>query len=386
MKKIKLFKLTTIPISLNLLLKGQLNYLSSYFEIHAISGQGKDLDLVSFREGVKIKPISFRRKISLIYDLISLIKLCIYFIKEKPKIIHSITPKAGLISMLAGKISGVPIRVHTFTGLVFPNKKGLFQKLLILTDKILCWASTNVYAEGIGVKFDLLNYKITDKEIRIVANGNINGIDCDYFDKNKVSEHEIKSLKKELKIVNDDFIFLFVGRIVGDKGINELVSAFLKLKNSKTKLILLGSFEMYLDPILPHTIERINSCSQIICPGFQEDVRKFYAISDVYVLPSYREGFPNSLLQAGAMGLASIVSDVNGCNEIIKNGINGLVIPPRDQEALYLSMHKLFENHSYRNLLSLNSREMVSSNYTNKVVWESLLKEYKLLLKSKSLI
>jgi glycosyltransferase involved in cell wall biosynthesis len=385
-KKIKLFKLTTIPISLNLLLKGQLNYLSSYFEIHAISGQGKDLDLVSFREGVKIKPISFRRKISLIYDLISLIKLCIYFIKEKPKIIHSITPKAGLISMLAGKISGVPIRVHTFTGLVFPNKKGLFQKLLILTDKILCWASTNVYAEGIGVKFDLLNYKITDKEIRIVANGNINGIDCDYFDKNKVSEHEIKSLKKELKIVNDDFIFLFVGRIVGDKGINELVSAFLKLKNSKTKLILLGSFEMYLDPILPHTIERINSCSQIICPGFQEDVRKFYAISDVYVLPSYREGFPNSLLQAGAMGLASIVSDVNGCNEIIKNGINGLVIPPRDQEALYLSMHKLFENHSYRNLLSLNSREMVSSNYTNKVVWESLLKEYKLLLKSKSLI
>ena len=386
MKKIKLFKLATVPISLNLLLKGQLNYLSSYFEVHAISGQGKDLESVSFREGVKIKPVSFRRKISLIYDLVSLINLCIYFIKEKPEIIHSITPKAGLISMLAGKISGVPIRVHTFTGLVFPNKKGLFQKLLILTDKILCWASTNVYAEGRGVKFDLLNYKITDKEIKIIANGNINGIDCEYFDKNQVNDHEKNCLKNEYKIANDDFVFLFVGRIVGDKGINELVSAFLKLKNSKTKLILLGSFEMKLDPILPHTIERINTCREIICPGFQEDVRKFYAISNVFVLPSYREGFPNSLLQAGAMGLASIVSDVNGCNEIIKNGINGIVIPPRDQEALYLSMRTLLDNHSFRNLLSSTSREIVFLNYTNNVVWESLVKEYNQMLKSKSLI
>ena len=116
---------------------------------------------------------------------------------------------------------------------------------------------------------------------------------------------------------------------------------------------------MNLDPILPQTLETIHTCTEIICPGFQEDVRKFYAISNVYVLPSYREGFPNSLLQAGSMCLPSIVSNVNGCNEIIKNGINGIVIPPMDVEALYLSMSMLSQNHSYRNSLSSNSREIV---------------------------
>jgi glycosyltransferase involved in cell wall biosynthesis len=385
-RKVKLFKLSTVPISLNLLLKGQLNYLSEYYEIHAISGEGKDLDLVSSREGVKTKAISFKRKISLINDIVSLIRLCIYFRKEKPQIIHSITPKAGLVSMLAGKISGVPIRLHTFTGLIFPSKKGLFQKLLILTDKILCWASTGVYAEGNGVKIDLLKYNITSKEIKIIANGNINGIDCEYFNFKLVSENDKSNLRSEYNITNHDFVFLYVGRIVRDKGINELVSAFLKLNNPNIKLILLGSFELNLDPVQPHILESINACNEIICPGFQDDVRKFYAISDVFVLPSYREGFPNSLLQAGSMGLPSIVSNVNGCNEIIKDGINGVVIPAKDKDALCHSMSILYENNNFKQLLGSNAREIICSNYTNKVVWESLVKEYDRLLISQSLI
>ncbi len=386
MRKVKLFKLSTVSISLNLLLKGQLNYLSKFYEIHAISGGGIDLDLVNSREGVKIKGISFKRKISILNDIISLIRLCYYFRKEKPQIIHSITPKAGLISMLAGKISGVPIRLHTFTGLIFPSKRGLFQKLLILTDKVLCWASSEVYAEGIGVKMDLMKYNITKKEIKIIANGNINGIDCEYFNPALVSEDEKSNLRIQYNLTNNDFVFLYVGRIVRDKGINELVLAFLKLKNPKIKLILLGSFESNLDPIQPTTLESIYACKEIICPGFQDDVRKFYAISDVFVLPSYREGFPNSLLQAGSMGLPSIVSNVNGCNEIINDGINGVIIPAKDKDALYLSMRMIFQNHKFKQRLGSNARELICSNFNNKVVWESLVEEYDRLLKRKSLI
>lgn len=186
--------------------------------------------------------------------------------------------------------------------------------------------------------------------------------------------------------MNHDFVFLYVGRIVRDKGINELVSAFLKLNNPNIKLILLGSFELNLDPVQPHILESINACHEIICPGFQDDVRKFYAISDVFVLPSYREGFPNSLLQAGSMGLPSIVSNVNGCNEIIKDGINGVVIPAKDKDALCHSMSILYENNSFKQLLGSNARVIICSNYTNKVVWESLVKEYDRLLISQSLI
>ena len=148
----KIIRTSTVPESLYGLLKGQLKYLSQYFEVVGVSSKGQFLKETSKREEIRTIDVDMERGISPFKDLISLFKLYKVLLKEKPLIIHSITPKAGLLSMLAAKFAGVPIRMHTFTGLIFPTRKGYVQKLLISMDKLLCWAATNIYPEGNGVK------------------------------------------------------------------------------------------------------------------------------------------------------------------------------------------------------------------------------------------
>jgi len=384
-EKNKVFRTSTIPVSLDNLLQGQLHFLNQHFNVVAVSGNDKHLERIAVREKVTVKPITMQRNISLFADLISLWRLYLLLKKEKPTIIHSMTPKAGLLSMVAGKLARVPIRIHTFTGLIFPSKKGLLRKIIIAMDKILCICATNVYPEGQGVKNDLLQYKITKKPLQVLANGNINGVNTSYFDTDKVTFIEKQELRTCLKILETDFVFIFVGRLVGDKGINELVKAFSLLQNSNCKLLLVGPFESHLDPLYSNTLETIENNPRIINVGFQEDVRSYFAISHCLVFPSYREGFPNVVLQAGSMNLPSIVTDINGCNEIIEEGINGIIIPPKNIESLYLAMQKMLLDDVFRNQLKKNARRKIVVKYEQHIVWEALLKEYKRLLNEKEL-
>lgn len=380
----KLFRTSTIPLSLNVLLKGQLKFLSQKFEVTAISGAGKDLEEIKEREGVNIHPVEMQRQISPLKDLISLVNLFFYFKKEKPQIVHSITPKAGLLSMLAAKLAGVPIRMHMFTGLIFPTRTGFMQKILIWMDRLLCWAATNIYPEGEGVKTDLIKYKITSKPLKIIANGNVNGIDTQYFSKDYFLEKQLRELKYKLGISEEDFVFVFVGRLVKDKGINELVEAFSKLKTQNSKLLLVGSFEQELDPLLPETIKEIEQNKNIIAVGFQKDVRPYFAISNALVFPSYREGFPNVVMQAGAMELPAIVSDINGCNEIIVNDQNGIIVPAKNVITLQQQMVRLTQDAQLYNNLKENARKMIIDRYSQDLVWNELLKEYQQLIKEKN--
>jgi glycosyltransferase involved in cell wall biosynthesis len=383
--KLKLFRITTIPFSLSILLKGQLKYLNRCYDVIAVSSRGTELEKVGKQEGVQTKAIDIERSISLFKDFVSLVKLYFYFRKEKPDIVHSITPKAGLLSMVAAKMAGVPMRIHTFTGLIFPYQTGFFQKLLIFMDKILCACATNIYPEGKGVMNDLQKFKITDKPLKVIANGNVNGIDTTHFNPALFSAEQKANLRKKLGIDGNDFVFVFVGRLVKDKGIDELVSTF-SILNSQfpiVKLLLVGPFERELDPLLPTTEQEIQNNPHIISVGFQADVRPYLAISDIFVFPSYREGFPNVVMQAGAMELPCIVTDINGCNEIIIDGVNGLIIPPKNQEALKEKMELLIHDIDLRNRLKSNAREMITSRYEQKLVWEALLEEYKRLEKSK---
>lgn len=381
---LKLFRTSTIPLSINVLLKGQLKFLSQNFEITAISGAGKDLEEVKQREGVNVCEIEMQRQISPVKDFLSLLQLYFYFKKEKPSIVHSITPKAGLLSMLAAQFAGVPVRMHTFTGLIFPSKTGIMQQLLIKMDKLLCWAATDIYPEGKGVKNDLIKFNITSKPLKIIANGNVNGIDTSFFNRENVSDDEKRILKDKLGVLDSDFVFIFVGRLVKDKGINELVEAFSNLKSQNLKLLLVGPFEQELDPLLPETLAEIEQNKNIITVGFQKDVRPYFAISDALVFPSYREGFPNVVMQAGAMELPSIVSDINGCNEIIVNEQNGVIIPVKNTITLQEEMQRLMSDKIRYEFLKKNSRSMILSRYSQELVWNELLKEYQHLLKEKN--
>ena len=168
-------------------------------------------------------------------------------------------------------------------------------------------------------------------------------------------------------------------RFLNDKGINELIVAFKKLHDqySTVRMILVGSFEPELDPVLPETEEAINTHPSIQFVGFQKDIRPFLMASDALVFPSYREGFPNVVLQAGAMGIPSIVTDINGCNEIILHGKNGVITPSRNEEALFKAMAEFILNKEKRAKMASNSRQMIADRFDQKLVWSELKKMYK---------
>lgn len=348
--------------------------LNQHYEIIGVSSPGEALDKVHQREGIRVIPLSMERRISLIKDFISLIRMIFLLIKERPDMIHSITPKAGLISMLAGWITRVPVRMHTFTGLVFPTTTGLKQKILIAMDRLTCACATHINPEGKGVKNDLIKYRITSKPLHIIANGNISGIDLIHYQRTTEILSQARQYREE-----HAFTFCFVGRMVRDKGINELVSAFVKLhqKFACARLILVGPFERELDPIDKSTEEQILHHPAIVFMDFQKDIRPFMAASDALVFPSYREGFPNVVIQAGAMELPSIVTNINGCNEIIISGENGVIIEPRNEEQLYQAMETFITHQEKVKKMAANSRKLVADRYDQKIVWNALLEEYK---------
>ena len=377
----KIIRVVTSDVSFGLL-KGQLKFLSKYFKIVGVSSPGPNVAKATLREGIDIHTVKMSRHIDLIQDFKSLYNLYKVFKKEKPDMVHSITPKAGLLSMTAAYFARVPIRLHTFTGLIFPYRTGLFQKILITTDRILCFFATNLYPEGEGVKQDLISYKITSKPLKVLGKGNVNGVDLAYYNPDNFITKDLNDLKKELGIKDSDFVFIFLGRLVKDKGINELISAFKKLSTQKNnvKLLLLGKYEHELDPVLPETEFEVKTNDNIILAGWQTDTRPYLLISNVSILPSYREGFPNVVLEAGAMGLPCIVTNISGCNEIIKDQYNGVIIPPKDEVKLFEAMKSILIDKKLVNEMALNSRAVIVNNYERSFVWNSLLEEYKFLL------
>ena len=381
MNKPKLIRITTIPLSLFSLLKGQLKFMKSYFDVLGVSSDGPYIDNVRENEGVKIETVEMTRKISPIKDLKAVWSLYKIFKKEKPLIVHTHTPKAGTTGMLAAKLAGVPYRLHTIAGLPLLEVTGKKRTLLDLVEKATYACATNIYPNSFELKEIILKNKYTSPEkLKVIGNGSSNGIDTKHFDPELFPKENLNDLKRELNITESNFVFVFIGRLVGDKGINEMIEAFEQLPPTlNAKLILVGPFEAELDPLKPVTLKAIQENTNIISCGFQKDVRPYFAISDVLLFPSYREGFPNVVMQAGAMGLASIVSNINGCNEIIVEGENGLIIPVKSSGALLEAMMKLVNNEPLFQKLKSNSRRMIVERYDQQLVWEAILNEYRLI-------
>lgn len=395
MKYAKLIRMTTVPMSLQYLIKGQPRFMSAFFEVLCVSsGPTKELEKVSDYEEVKVREVHMTRQITPVKDVLSLVKLIRLFRKEKPTIVHTHTPKAGIVGMLAANLAGVPIRLHTVAGMPLMEAKGGKRKVLNAVEKLTYACATKVYPNSKGLERFILEHNYAKKEkVKVIANGSSNGIDTSHFDPALYSKTQNQDLRQRLGIQEKDFVFIFVGRLVGDKGINELVKAFRERPQKslslgegfRERLLLVGPLEPELDPLLPKTLQEIESNPNIITTGFQEDVRPYFAIANALVFPSYREGFPNVVMQAGAMGLPAIVTNINGCNEIIREGKNGLIIPPKDTEALQQAMLKLAGDKKLYDHLQSQSREMITSRYEQQLVWEALLVEYKSLLKEKGM-
>ena len=365
---VKIIRAATIGMSLNIFCRGLLSELKDEgYEVIALSSPDGDLAELGRREKVRTIGVSMERHVSPLKDLISLIRLIRVMRKERPVMVHSMTPKAGLLCMMAAWIAHVPIRVHTFTGLVWPTQTGLSRKILMLTDRITCFCATHIIPEGEGVKHDLSSC-ITDKPMRVLGYGNVRGVDLDYWKRSGGSRTE--GWLSERREKKEPFTFVFVGRIVRDKGINELVNAFFRLNKNypDTRLLLVGPAEDDLDPVLPETQMAIEKEESIISVGSQKDVRPYYEASDALVFPSYREGFPNVVLEAGAMELPSIVTDINGSREIIEEGVNGVIVPPRDESALYEAMEDMVTHPEKVSKMSAKSRPMIAARYEQSFV------------------
>ncbi len=341
MKKIKIFRLTTVPLTLKLLLKNQLRFLSNNFEIVAISSPGEDLHEVKRREGINVIPLKINREIHIIQDIISLLKLLCLFYRKKPDIVHSNTPKSSLLSMLAARILYIKRRVYTVGGLRFEGEKGLSKLFLILFEKFTCSLASHVLCESIGVKKKLISIGVKANKLTILRPSNLNGVDTLHFDPSLFNN---KDLKYNLGLNENEFIFLFIGRIVKDKGIFELIDAFLLFEGQydDVKLIIIGPLEGSEKDIKMFK-NIISSHKNILYIDFLNEVREYLSISNCLILPSYREGFPNVILEAGSMGKPVIMTAVNGHEEYL-NSTNGLLVQIADTHDLYKKMIEMYSN------------------------------------------
>ena len=379
-KKKKLIRVTTVSQSLALLLPGQLKYLNQFLDVVAVSSEDGFIQTVRDREGIRVEDIHIAREISLWSDLKSLWNLYRFFRKEKPDIVHANTPKGSLLSMIAAKAARVPHRIYLVTGLRYQGEEGKFRTLLKTMEKITCWAANKVIPEGRGVKKALQEDHITKKSLQIIHNGNINGKDVVYYSV-EATEKEYgnrDAFRTSLGFSPEDFVFIFIGRIVNDKGMDELAIAMKELigKYPKLRLLLVGPFEPGLDPLSPQAEEFFQSNSSVTIVGSQKDVRPYLMAADALVFPSYREGFPNVVLEAGCLGLPSIVTDINGCNETIVEGENGVIIPPRNAERLTEAMDFFLSHPVEVAQMAEKSRPMIVSRYKQEDVWAALLKMY----------
>lgn len=379
MNKKKLVRITTVPISLEKLLENQLRFMTAHYAVTIVSSDQPHLERVAQSQGTQSHWVEMTRQITPIQDLKSVWQLYRFFQKEKPFIVHTHTPKAGIVGMLAAKLAGVPNRLHTVAGLPLLEATGIKRKVLDFVEKLTYACATQVYPNSKGLLGIILQNQYTNPEkLHIIGNGSSNGINTSHFSAAHYTQQQNQELRMELGFSDHDFIFVFVGRLVKDKGINELIAAFeiLKTKHSNARLLLVGDYETELDPLFPETLQKIDADPSIVHTGFMSDVRPYFAAADALVFPTYREGFPNVVLQAGAMGLPSIVTDINGCNEIIENGKNGLIIPVKNTGAILQAMQRLISDKNLYISLQNQTRESVVSRYEQKVVWEAILAEY----------
>ncbi|MCX8491160.1 MAG: glycosyltransferase family 4 protein [Cyclobacteriaceae bacterium] len=382
-EKVKLIRMTTVPISMNIILKGQLSFINQFYEVIGVTGYDtKHFEECKNREGIRMQVVEMSRTISVFKDFQSLIKLFLFFKKEKPGIVHSHTPKAGLLGMLAAWLANVPVRLHTVGGMPLTETKGFKRMLLSAMERLTYACAHRIYPNSLGLlKIIQQENFCPNHKLHVLANGSSNGVNVDYFNPEALGNpEEVRTIWRSKMNVNPTaLVFCFVGRIAREKGITELIEAFDQLRNTfreqEFKLLLIGLFEKMYGALTTDIQHIIRSHPDIIAPGRFDDVRPYYLLSDVYVFPSYREGFPNTLLEAGAMGLPIIATNINGCNEIVTEGVNGLLIAPKRSDELFQAMKKVIDP-KFRKDMGQRSRMIIEEKFKRTILWDELLEQY----------
>jgi len=349
------------------------------FDVTMISSDGWELPSVIALEQVPHIKVNLTRKLSPITDLRSIWKLYRLFRKMKPDIVHTENLKANLCGLIAAWLAGVPVRIQTMAGLVSPSKKGLKGKLIRQAEIISFWFATDVWPNSkSSLKFMLQTRMISPKKARIIGNGSTNGVDLERFNPNAIKGDRLDEIRKSVEWSPDDRILLFVGRVVKDKGVEELVSAFESIyhRYPGLKLVLVGPEEEDLDPVSDETKNSIKNNPRVYHIKWSDEVEYYLAISELFVFPSYREGFPNVIMQAGAMKCPVVCSRVFGNIDIITDHVNGVLHEGQNTDALVEALNLALTNKPLMKKLADKLYNDMVSHFNRYCLYKLYVKEY----------
>lgn len=375
----KFFITTTVPITLSFF-EGQCKALSTMYDVCAISSPDKALVRFVEKEGIRYKSLRMEREISLLNDVIALMRWIWLLLLDRPYVVHANTPKASLLAMIASWLTFRPVRIYMCHGLRYQGCIGLKRKVLIMMEKITCFCANQVICVSKGVQEQFEEDGICSlKKSRVILHGSANGVDTDYFDSALVDAFAIKS---QYNLTDKDFTCIFVGRMVKDKGVEELVEATKRLHDEgfPIKLLFVGGREEKLDSLSEQTESILDANDYFIECGRQSDVRPFIKASQLLILPSYREGFGQVLVEANAMGVPVVASNIVGCKNVVAEGINGLLCEPRNSQSLYETMVKLIRNEVLYNKIKEHCRAYTITHFDRKMVAKAYIDFYKSLL------
>ena len=382
----KLVHVTTVSESLGFL-RGQLSfYKKKGFQVYAVSSPGNTLYDIAESEQVKAIAVPMMRRISPFHDIKSLVLLYCLFLRIRPHIVHAHTPKAGLLATIAAWLAGVPVRVYTIRGLPILTQRWPKTFILSITERIACTLATRVFCVSHSLMQVVLNKRLCpNRKIEVLLKGSGQGVDAiGRFNPELQSCKTRNSILQKWDVPSDSLVIGFVGRIVKDKGIHDLIEAWKVIKERfpKARLLLIGCYET-ADIIDLEVRDIIQKDSNICHVEWTYDVAAYYTVMDIVVLPTYREGFPNVPLEAASMKLPVVTTDVPGGRDSVINGVTGILIPPRDSGELAQAIIRLLENPDLRCMMGEAGRIRVLRDFRPEDIWKALAQEYSNLLVQK---
>jgi glycosyltransferase involved in cell wall biosynthesis len=366
------------------LYREQLGYLAQQgIDVTLVSSPGTGLEAIAKSLNMSCYSIKMARKAEPIRDLHALIALTKLLRRKRFDIVHSNTSKAGLLTAFAGVLARVPVRIHTFTGQVWMGMQGVTRKIMRLCDWIIGHMNTHCYADSASQREFLVNEKLAvASKLSVLGAGSVGGVDLERFSPKVFGKERVATIRRELGITQQSFVILFVGRLTKDKGIRELVAAFRMIQKDQKdiELLLVGPFDPERDPLPRETLDKLskNPCIHVI--GFSPEPEKYMAVADVFCLPSYREGFGNVIIEAAAMGLPSVASNIVGLVDAVVDGETGLLFSAKDVYALKQALMKMLLKPNMRHRMGHAARTRAARDFDSKIINQLVIEEYKTLV------
>jgi glycosyltransferase involved in cell wall biosynthesis len=380
-KSIKICRVVTVPITFTTLLHKQIKALldSNNIEIVLVSSPGEELESIGHELSIRTCPVQMSRQISPISDIQALVRLIRLFRKERFDVVHSSTPKAGLLAAVAGRFTNSPIRIHTFTGQPWVEMQGWRRLLGKTSDYLIGKLNTMCYADSQSqLRFLVDEAVITHSHIKVLGSGSISGVDFDRFNPDLWNDSRTESTRRELGIESNACVILFVGRITRDKGVMELISAFQAVSAlyPTVELVIIGPIDQEHGCLTQDTLNQLRSNPKIHTVGFTREPERYLAIGDIFCLPSYREGFGSVIIEAAAMELPAVATTVTGLVDAVVDGVTGILVPPKDITTLRDALIKMVNEPDLRRRMGQAARERACRDYDANKVNQLVVDEY----------